>query len=308
MMAYQNWPIAGEGQALDNNNPSSYPASPQGQPYNNYYYSSPPQTQSYRSYNNQAPPSSMQGPTYNSYNVVPTQGQQPYNNYSYNYPPSSPRGQPYNNTYGNYNTVSPGQTFENNYNVVSPPQQTYNSNYSSTSPPSPRNSDYMSPRSPRSSPVMTRRTWGNRNSPVENDYSHPYASPNSQGSAPSNAQSAVASYSSYSASDPLQLPAFLGKGYENVPELPQKQMIQPRYQRAADIRKESKLRERKEKLMNRHMGEPARNLEKKATSTRQKKVEKAIPNHQTINAFKFKVDHDREKIAKGRALELVNML
>ena len=60
--------------------------------------------------------------------------------------------------------------------------------------------------------------------------------------------------------------------------------------------------------MNRHMGAPARNLEKKATSTRRKKVEKAVPNHQTINAFKFKLDHDREKIAKGRALELLNML
>ena len=73
---------------------------------------------------------------------------------------------------------------------------------------------------PRKSPVMTPRGWGSR-APIDRGYNHSYTSPSS---------------SEVRSNESLQLPSFVGRGYENVPNLSPQQMTQPRYQRAVDAR------------------------------------------------------------------------
>lgn len=211
---------------------------------------------------------------------------------SYNSPPQSPKAQP-NNNYQTSRNQNGLWSFSSN--VVTPEQRTsHNYGLSPSSSPqaltsSKNNGLTQNQSNPRKSPVMTPRGWGSR-TPIDRGYNHSYTSPSS---------------SEVSSNESLQLPSFVGRGYENVPNLSPQQMTQPRYQRAVDARRKQKNRENKEKLINCQM---ENKLERNATSTRKIRAEKKGPNHQTINAFKLKLDHNREKIAKGRALELLNML
>ncbi|KAL3927915.1 MAG: hypothetical protein SGBAC_012880 [Bacillariaceae sp.] len=100
----------------------------------------------------------------------------------------------------------------------------------------------------------------------------------------------------------------VSRGHEGIPAFPIPQQ-QQKYHRVADIRQESKNREKKEHLMLRPgiRRLPHMSLEKMATSTRVQKPKLPVPNHQTINAFKFKLHHDRETIARSKALSLMDM-
>lgn len=99
----------------------------------------------------------------------------------------------------------------------------------------------------------------------------------------------------------------VGRGYENIPAFP---ITQQKHRPVTDIRQESKNRQTKEHMMSRPGIKrlPHMSLEKLATSTRVQKPKPPVPNHQTVNAFKYKIHHDRETIAQSKALSLMNIL
>ena len=101
----------------------------------------------------------------------------------------------------------------------------------------------------------------------------------------------------------------VNKGYDTIPAFPMPHQTS-RYRPIADIRQESKNRQKKEHLMLRPGMRrlPNMSLEQMATSSRVRKPRPPVPNHQTVNAFKYKLDHDRETIARSKALSLMNML
>jgi hypothetical protein len=101
----------------------------------------------------------------------------------------------------------------------------------------------------------------------------------------------------------------VNKGYEGIPAFPMPQQ-NSKYRPVVDIRQESKNRQQKEHLMLRPgiRPLPCMNLEQMATSTRVRKPRPPVPNHQSVNAFKYKLDHDRETIARSKALSLMNIL
>ncbi|CAJ1949586.1 unnamed protein product [Cylindrotheca closterium] len=107
---------------------------------------------------------------------------------------------------------------------------------------------------------------------------------------------------------PITRPAVaVTRRYNGIPAFPN---TQQKYRPIADIRQESKNREKKEHLMLRPgiRRLPHMSLEKMATSTRVKKSKSPVPNHQTVNTFKYKLHHDREAIARNKALSMMTML
>eukprot|EP00980_Cylindrotheca_fusiformis_P010226 scaffold2271_cov130-Cylindrotheca_fusiformis.AAC.21 len=132
---------------------------------------------------------------------------------------------------------------------------------------------------------------------------------------PSNTALTLHSVSSHQVSPverPLVRPTLaVGKGNDQVANIPfHQQQTTVNYQRIPDIRRESKLREKNQSHML-QAGQrfvPRGGLETMATSTRRIKPKPDVPNHQTVNAFKYKIDHDREKTARSKALDLMNMM
>jgi hypothetical protein len=91
------------------------------------------------------------------------------------------------------------------------------------------------------------------------------------------------------------------------------------YQRSVgvdEIKRQSKVRQQQEKIMMQSgkgrvpMGGhvPLKRLIQMTTSSRKRRGDKAVPHHQTVNAFKYKLHHDREMIAQSKALDLFDLL
>lgn len=290
MQDYQGWYIPAGGQA-------------QG---------SPPVSAVSSSYN--APPAPQTQAHYNNYTVVSPQGR-PYNAFeavspapsSSNYPPSSQNGNcgsygvpaQYGQSSGYGNVVSPPRNGGDQHFVLTPPREQPPSGYVV----SPQNSDNNRYPSPEISPGSWNVPSPESMTTVEGYDKNPFGTMTSSHSVAPSTVSPV--------ERPLIRPTVaVGKGYDHIPDLPMRQQNASKYQRVPDIRRESKMRQKNQDSMLRpgQRPAPARSLEKMATSTRQNKPKPPMPNHQTIHTFKYKLDHDREKIAQSKALDLMNMM
>lgn len=299
------------------------PASPQGHGHLNY------------------PPSAQGG----NYNVVSPQSQQFNNNYNapvspqghyshQNVPREEIVSSRRNQQYDNYSVVSPGQHFNNN-NVSQPQGQAYGQ-YSPLSrreqPPnnftlSPQNSDGKHYPSPTASPGswnvpspqnVNATSEGYNNSVVQSRHSSPEISPGSWNMASSPKSPSLETYSNpFASAVPSHADSPVGafdspnrlirRGYEGIPALPVRKPTTATTTTAANtttnrvpVRDSMMMHSARRSL-------PPGCLEGMATSSRQKKVKKEVPNHQTINAYKYKLDFDREKNAKSKALDLMHM-
>jgi hypothetical protein len=289
MQEYHGWSLPAGGQ------------SPQGYAPENYNTQHVSVTAS-NNYN--AASSSQHQPHYNNYDVVSPQVR-PCNAHeavspprpSYNYEVPTPDGQ----SYGHSNVASPQRNEWNGHFVSTPPQGQPTTNFKV----SPLNSD----NNHHSSPEISLGSWNvpspenMTKSTVEGYDNNPFGT-----MMPSNTSSPV----TISPTErPLIRPTVaVGKGYDHIPDLPLRQHNEGKYNRVADIRRESRIRQKKEDSMLRpgQRPVPKGRLENMATSTRQGMLKPPMPNHQTIHAFKYKLDHDREKIAQNKALNLLNMM